>query len=194
MRREILTRLVNLVLFFTFFVSENAGFDRFPKHDTKAKTAKKVIQLNVDGCPDLKSILDEVGMGEHLMKFARMGITETRLFLRMTSMDFTMLTLDHPEITEEQVSKVKAVVKKYFEIASAAAEAETESKEVIDPERAKLKYGRILIPGAVQFFEYVQASFGGETRPLRCGACTISKYRLLSGILQKIAPGSKNAG
>ena len=163
MRTCLVVRVVALVLYLGLLVRQSDCFDRFPKHDTKERVQKKPVQLNVEGLPDLKAILEEIGMGEHLMKFARMGITETRLLLRMTSMDFTMLTLDHPEITEEQVSKVKAVVKKYFDIAAAAAEVEVEEVEVIDPERAKMKFGRVLIPGSVQFFEYVQASFGGET-------------------------------
>jgi hypothetical protein len=162
------------------------GFERFPKHQTKSREPKKVIKLNVDSCPDLKGILEEIEMGDFLMKFARMGITETRLLLRMSEMDYTMMTLDWPDITEEQVGKVRAVVKKYHDIAAAAAEEVEIVMEMIDPERAKLKFGRVLLPGAVQYFEYMQASFGGppplgtldvEMAPIPHSGCSPAFYR-----------------
>lgn len=184
-----MNRLLALVVVFALLLCVCEGFERFPKHNTKtAGGAKKATKLDVEGCPSLKDILEEVGMGEHLMKFARMGITETRLLLRMNEMDFTMLTLDHPDITEEQVGKMKAVVKKYFDIAVAAAEVEAVAEEVVDPERAKLKFGRVLVPGAVQYFEYVQASFGSsaplgaldvEMAPFPHTGCSQAFYRKL---------------
>jgi hypothetical protein len=182
-------RLLVLIAVSAMLLRTCEGFERFPKHNTKgAGGAKKAVKLDVTGCPDLKSILEEVDMGEHLMKFARMGITETRLLLRMNEMDFTMLTLDHPDITEEQVGKVRAVAKKYFDIAAAASEAEIEKEEVVDPERSRQKFGRVIIPGAVQYFEYVQASFGSsaplgaldvEVAPFPNTGCSQAFYRKL---------------
>ena len=86
------------------------GFDRFPKRQTKTE-AKKVVKLNTDDLPGLKEILGEIDMEDYLMKFARMGITETRLLLRMSDMDYTMMSIDWEEIKPEQISKIKAVVK-----------------------------------------------------------------------------------
>jgi hypothetical protein len=188
-----------LVLFLLLWTV--VGFERFPKRQIKTEAKKVVAKLNTDGLPGLKEILEEIEMEEYLMKFARMGITETRLLLRMSEMDYTMMSIDWEEIKSEQINKIKAVVKKYYDLAAEAALKEV-SQEA-DPnvaERQKLKYGKIYLPGAVQSFEYVQASFGGpaplgsfslEMSPFPHTGCSPAFYRSMHTELERTAANGK---
>ena len=144
-----------------------------------------MVKLNTDGLPSLKEILEEIEMGEYLMKFARLGITETRLLLRMSPMDYTMMSIEW-EIKPEQLNKIKAVVRKYYDLAAEAAmnNLDQEADPLIG-DRKKLKYGKIYLPGLYKALN-TQASFGGpaplgsfslELSPFPHTGCSPAFYR-----------------
>ena len=193
--------MVASVLVLLLLLSAVTSFERFPKRQTKTETTKSVVKLNTDGLPSLKEILEEIEMGEYLMKFARLGITETRLLLRMSPMDYTMMSIEWEEIKPEQLNKIKAVVRKYYDLAAEAAmnNLDQEADPLIG-DRKKLKYGKIYLPGAVQSFEYVQASFGGpaplgsfslELSPFPHTGCSPAFYKNIHNELENTAKNGR---
>jgi len=143
-----------------------SAFDRFGKKNKnkpkKGPTKNAPVKLNVDGLPDLKAILTEIDLRDYLQHFVKMGVTETRLLLRLSSMDFRIMSMEWEDhgFTDENLVAVKAAVKKYYEIAKEAG-IESSETNVENKERKRLKYGRMYIPGAVQSFEWASASFAG---------------------------------
>lgn len=141
--------------------SPTSAFDRFGKNKNKAKAKpaapRKPVLLNTDGLPTLPEILEEVQLTAFLPQFIRMGVTETMLLLRLTSMDYRIMVMDWEGVSEEAVNALKERAAALYLRAIVPEEVEQPNYD----ERAKLKYGRLYVPGAVQSFEYVTASFGG---------------------------------
>lgn len=134
-----------------------AAKKRYPDPKTKAASRPKPIKLNTDLLPTLQEILDTLGLTKYIKDFVKMGVTETRLLVRLSAMDFRMMSLEFDGITSDEITRLKD------EIAALIIKA-TVIEEVVRPElaeRSKLAYGRVYIPDSVQSFEYVVASFGG---------------------------------
>jgi hypothetical protein len=130
-----------------------------PKQHSKPKPAS--IPLDVTAVPTIDLILEEAGFAEYKSRLVRMGITDTRLLLRLQPMDFRIMEMEWTDegMQASQLSALQAVVSKYYQQAKDAASAEV--APVINKERAKLNYGKIVLPHSVQSFEFVTASFGG---------------------------------
>lgn len=115
------------------------------------------IKLNVDILPPLTDVLQELQFSAYLNNFVRMGVTETRLLLRLSSMDFQIMEMDWPDFTPEKVATLKQKISVLLTMATI-----TEDKSNPDLElRNKQKYGRIYLENGVQSFEFTMASFGG---------------------------------
>lgn len=88
-----------------------------------------------------------------------MGVTETRLLVRLSAMDFQLMAMDWSGITPEEITRLKD------EIAAMIIKATMPDEAPVRPElieRSKLTYGRVYMHNSVQSYEYVQASFGGH--------------------------------
>lgn len=86
-----------------------------------------------------------------------MGVVETRFLLRLSPMDFRIMTLEWEGFTNDHVLRLKEEISTLL---ARATVTEAPDKDAII-QRSKLKYGRIFIENAVQSFEFVPASFGG---------------------------------
>lgn len=93
-----------------------------------------------------------------------MGVTETRLLLRLKSMDFQIMSYDW-NLPDEDIARVRAHIDTLI---IKATVVEDDSIKIDYDTRNKLLYGRIYLPSAVQSFEYKQASFGA---PPPLGIC-----------------------
>jgi hypothetical protein len=136
----------------------------------KAAPAKKVVKLNVDILPPLQEVLAELGLDDRLHDFVRMGITETRLLLKLGAMDFQIMTMDWNDFGAEQVSSLKQKIQILYQMAVVPEESVRPELEL----RKKLTYGRVYSLDGVQSFEYSLASFGGPP-PLGPLSLTLSK-------------------
>ena len=129
---------------------------RYPEPKTKANIKPKPVKLNIDILPPLQDILESLGLTRFLKDLIKMGVTETRLLVRLSAMDFRMMSIEWDGVTNDEINKLKD------EIASMIIKA-TVIEEEVRPElleRTKLAYGRVYIPNSVQSFEYILGSFG----------------------------------
>jgi len=143
---------------------------RYPEPKLKAADKPKGPKLNVDLLPPLDEILEALNMKRYFKDFIRIGVTDTRLLLRLTAMDFQLMSYEWEGISNGEINRLKDEIKTMIIRA-------TVPDVVIRPEfaeRNKLTYGRIYMPDAVQSFEYITASFGG-TAP-------IGQYSILNRI------------
>ena len=133
-----------------------SGKKRYPDPKTKASVKPKPVKLNTDILPPLQDILQNLGLTRFLKDLIRMGVTETRLLVRLTAMDFRMMAIEWDGVTNEEITKLKD------EIASMILLATVVEEEVRPElaERGKLAYGRVYIPDSVQSHEYILGSFG----------------------------------
>lgn len=133
-----------------------SGKKRYPDPKTKASTRPKPVKLNTDILPPLQDILESLGMTRFLKDLVKMGVTETRLLVRLSPMDFRMMAIEWDGVTTEEITKLKD------EIAAMVILA-TVVEVPVRPElaeRGKLSYGRVYLPDAVQSHEYILGSFG----------------------------------
>jgi hypothetical protein len=132
-----------------------------PKQHLKPKPKAASIPLDVTAVPTIDVILEEAGFAEYKSRLVRMGITDTRLLLRLQPMDFRIMEMEWTDegMQATQLSALQAAVSKYYQQAKDAASVDP--APVINKERAKLNYGKIVLPHSVQSFEFVTASFGG---------------------------------
>jgi hypothetical protein len=114
-------------------------------------------KINFDMLPPLNSVLEELQLSQYFKQFVRMGITETRFLLKLSSMDFQLMMYEWDNFSEENVLQLK---EKIQELTKKATIIELPPREDLI-HRSKLSYGRIYIPLAVKAIEYQQASFGG---------------------------------
>ncbi len=133
------------------------GKKQKPREKIKpAKQSPKPPKLNTDALPTLPEILTELDINDYMAQFVRNGITETRLLLRLSSMDYQLMIMEW-DMPEEKVKLLK-------DRAAAMYIKAIVTEEVKRPEldtRKKLKYGRMYLDNSVQNYEYVLASFGG---------------------------------
>ena len=130
-----------------------------PKQDTTSSTTTtppKPVLYNVDALPPLKDVLTELDFLKYIKEFLKLGYSETRFLLRMTSMDFRLLTLE-TNMTEDDMNNLKTKIAELLVIAT-IQEPPKERPELQD--RLKLNYGRMYITGFVQSFEYLLGTFG----------------------------------
>jgi hypothetical protein len=147
---------LSLVLLF-ICISLSDGKKRYPEPKTKIQPKPKPVKLNTDNLPTLQEILESLNLSRFFKDFIKMGVTETRLLVRLSSMDFRMMQMDFDNISDEEIMRLKD------EVASLIIKA-TVVEEVIRPElaeRGKLTYGRVYMEDSVQSFEFMLASFGG---------------------------------
>lgn len=128
-----------------------------PREKVKpAKPNPKPPKLNTDALPTLPEILTELDINAYMPQFIRNGITETRLLLRLSNMDYQLMTMEW-DMPEDKVALLK-------DMAAAMYIKAIVTEEVQRPEldaRKKLKYGRMYLDNSVQNHEYILASFGG---------------------------------
>jgi hypothetical protein len=127
------------------------------KKEKPAPVKQKPLRLNVDILPPLQDVLKELELDVYLKNFVKMGVTETRLLLRLSGMDFQIMEMDWPDFTPEMLKKLKDKIKVLLEMATVVEIPENPDLEL----RKKQKYGRVYIENGVQSFEFNLASFGG---------------------------------
>lgn len=127
------------------------------KSAQKTQTPKKPPLLNTDGLPSLKEILDGLDLSEFYPNLVKMGVVETRFLLRLSSMDFRMMTLEWEGFTVENMVKLKNEASALFARATVTEQPNKEEYNL----RNKQKYGRIYIENSVQSYEFVVATYGG---------------------------------
>ena len=124
---------------------------------TKTKPQNKGPKLNVDILPPLKDVLDELHLKEYVNDFIRMGVTETRLLLKLSSMDFQLMEMEWTDFNPDKLKVLKEKIKVLLEMA-------TVHEDPVDPElelRRGLHYGRIYLNHGVTSYDFHTASFGG---------------------------------
>jgi hypothetical protein len=102
-----------------------------------------------------------------------MGVTETRLLLKLSAMDFQIMSMDWADFSPDKISRLKQRIQELYQMAIVP---EVEVRPELEA-RKKLTYGRIYLPNGVQSFEYSLASFGGPP-PLGPLTLTLSKTLL----------------
>jgi hypothetical protein len=133
-----------------------------PKRNEKANKVvpkpKPTVKLNVDILPPLLDVLEELEFKEYIKNFIKMGVTETRLMLKLANMDFQMMQYDWPNFTDEKLRKLKEKIKFLLEMATVPDIPENPELDI----RKKMHYGRIYLKNGVTSFEFQTASFGGD--------------------------------
>jgi hypothetical protein len=146
-----------------FLLIVNASTTHKSSPSSGPSSAKvKPIKLNVDILPPLMDVLEELQLKDYLKNFIKMGVTETRLLLRLSSMDFQMMSYDWPEFTQEKLAGLKEKIASLLELATIHDAPENPELE----ERRKLHYGRIYLQHGVTSYEYQIASFGSVDPPI----------------------------
>jgi hypothetical protein len=149
------------VIVLLFVPSSNAIVH--PKKNDKSKSnppvkPKPAVKLNVDILPPLLSVLDELDFKDYVKNFVKMGVSETRLLLKLSQMDFQMMQYDWPDFTDDKLKKLKEKIKALTEMATIPDIPENPELE----NRRKLQYGRIYLKHGVTSFEFRTGSFGGH--------------------------------
>ncbi len=126
------------------------------KKAEQPKPRPKPVKLNTDNLPTLTEILQTLELSTFLKNFIKMGVTETRLLLRMTSMDFRMMEMEWESMGKENVAKLKETI---ATLLIQATVPEEEPRLELN-ERQKLIYGKVYLKNSVQSYEYSLASFG----------------------------------
>lgn len=155
-------RIIILILLLNLIINTLAR-TRFPPVKPKQEPATpkpKPVLHNVNALPILQDVLTELDFIKYIKEFVKLGYAETRLLLRMTSMDFRLLMLE-TNMTEDDIAKLKVKIEELLAIATIPQP----SKERPDLEqRSKLNYGRMYISGFVQSFEFLLGTFGTTPR------------------------------
>ena len=138
--------------------SKNKGSkSRYPEPKLQQVKPKSTPKINIDLLPPLENVLESLGLTRFYNNFVKMGVYETRLLVRLSAMDFQIMSYDWDGITKEEILKLKEEIKSLIIQATVV-------EDVIRPEiaeRKKLTYGRIYMIDSVQSYEYISASFGG---------------------------------
>lgn len=150
-----------LYLIFCTLLLAILAYGRTKKKDSSPSSKappKPAVKLNVDILPPLQDVLAELDMTSYLRHFVKMGVTETRLLLKLSSMDFQIMSMDWGEgFGKDAVARLKEKIAQLYELATVPQETTRPELE----ERKKLVYGRLYLPHGVQAMEYAQGSFGG---------------------------------
>ena len=149
--------IILIIVLLNVILKKTLARPRFPvtpKQEPSTPKPKPILH-NVDALPLLQDVLTELDFSKYIKEFVKLGYAETRLLLRMTSMDFRLLMLE-TNMTEDDINKLKIKIEELLAIATIPQP----SKERPDLEqRSKLNYGRIYIQGFVQSFEYLLGTF-----------------------------------
>lgn len=145
-----------LLLIALLFAITTAQNRRYPEKKLQHQQPPKV-KLNVEGLPSLQEILEELGLAQYFLNFVKMGVTETRLFLRLSPMDFRIMEIEWNDFTTEYSAKLKD---KLAVLVTQATVKEEPARPELD-DRNRLLYGRVYLANSVQSFEFARASFGG---------------------------------
>jgi hypothetical protein len=150
--------IILIIVLLNVILKKTLARPRFPvtpKQEPSTPKPKPILH-NVDALPLLQDVLTELDFSKYIKEFVKLGYAETRLLLRMTSMDFRLLMLE-TNMTEDDINKLKIKIEELLAIATIPQP----SKERPDLEqRSKLNYGRIYIQGFVHSFEYLLGTFG----------------------------------
>lgn len=146
-----------------------------PKDNKKSVPVKPkppTVKLNVDILPPLQEVLKELNFDGYLRNFVRMGVTETRLLLRLSTMDFQTMTMEWDEFSKDKLILLREKIQQLLALATVIEEPVREDLIA----RNKTVFGRIYLPNGVQSNEYNKASFGGNppmgSIPLRLSKST----------------------
>jgi hypothetical protein len=148
------------ILLFAVLCALLCSCEARPKQKTKIKGPKpnpKPPKLNTEGLQTLPEILETLELTEYMSKFIRNGITETRLLLRLATMDYQLMSMEW-DMPMDKVTALKDLAAALFIKAVVVDEV---TKPGLDL-RKKLKYGHIYVEDSVQSHEFTVASFGGS--------------------------------
>jgi PA domain len=154
-------RLSNFILVCIFILFHYIhGNERFKRTDnnTPKKQAPAPPLLNTDLIPSLEEILRSIDLEHRTKDLYKMGIVDNRILLRLKKMDFHMMTMEWENVTSDEIDRLKSSVEKLI-VQATVTEIQVAVKD--NTERDKLNFGRFMVPGCVQNFEYLAASFGG---------------------------------
>jgi len=129
-----------------------------------AKPKAAALVLDLTAVPTIEEILGEVELADLFPRLIRMGITESRLLLRLQPMDYRVMEMEwegEGEGLKDKIKLLKDVVQKYHLIAKEAGQLLSDAPKT-NKDRDKLSYGRLTMKNGVQSFEYALASFGGK--------------------------------
>eukprot|EP01033_Poteriospumella_lacustris_P004069 gene4069-2904_t len=147
--------VVLLLVLLCFVVTGVDAAKAAPKKETPKQPTSRI---NIDLLPPLQDVLADLGFTPLLRQFVRLGVTETRLLLKLTAMDFQMMTMEWADFTSEHVAQLKTKIKQLTELATVVVEPIREDLIA----RNKTIYGRLYMPLGVQSIEFNVASFGGR--------------------------------
>ena len=116
-----------------------------PKPDLKPQP--KPPNIDIEGLPDLKDVLTELNLQDFMPKFVRAGIVETRLLLRLGPTDFGIMDWDW-EMPLADIARLREHINVL--IVKATIPERDDTREKAEAERARLQYGRVYLPDAVQ--------------------------------------------
>lgn len=146
-----------VVVIFMLFNASMLDAARKPLKKIEPKPKPKPVRYNVDILPSIQNFLEAINLSKYLLNFVRMGAVETHHLLRLSDMDYRIMLMEW-DISEEEVKSLREKLSELHTLAILADEVERPEYK----ERAKLKYGRVLVPGSVQSYEYNEASFGAS--------------------------------
>jgi len=159
-----LIRIVNKSFFIIFLLALRISFvssnQRFPKNnDVKKETnkPKPAPVINTDLVPTLEETLKTLNLEHRAKDLYKMGVVDMRIFLRLKKMDFQMMKFEWADVTAEELQKLQDTANTLL-IKATTFEEPIDNKDFSD--RNKLKFGKFSIPGSVQYFDYLSASFG----------------------------------
>jgi len=121
------------------------------------------VVLDLKDVPKIEEILAEVNLSDLFPRLIRMGVTESRLLVRLQPMDYRVMEMEweEEEGLSDKILQLKEIVQKYYLIAKEAGQALRDAPK-LNKDRDKLTYGRLVMKHGVQSFEYALASFGGK--------------------------------
>lgn len=120
--------------------------------------AKEKVEINVEGLPEINEILESIGFSEYSKRFSQLGVRTTRELLRLDTSDYTEMEFEW-EMTDQEQEVLKKKVAELLIEAMAAFKPPIQVEDY--GERNKAKFGKILLAGSVQSYDYEKGDFGG---------------------------------
>jgi hypothetical protein len=158
--KTLLTFLILLCLCYTLLLVDGKAKKGKEASNTRdpSSMVPKALKLNVDILPPLQDVLSELQLSSYIKDFVRIGVTETRLLLKLSAMDFQIMSMEWAGkgFGADQLALLREKIKQLRIMA-------TVSEETVRPElalRDKLAYGRIFLQNGVASYEYALGSFG----------------------------------
>jgi hypothetical protein len=126
-------------------------------HNSSVISRKSTTHIDIDRLPNLIDVLEEVRLFDYLREFIKLGVLETVHLLRLSSMDYHIMSYEWGNITDSDISRLRTRIEELRQLATVEDEVKRPDLE----QRKQLNYGRIYLKNGVQTIEYVSASFGG---------------------------------